>query len=107
MTRAFTVLTFSDAVRAAQTRYGTREFCAALEQKMPANGVLNEAATAFISNCDSFLIGTANREGWPYVQHRGGPKGFLRILDPDTLAFADYSGNKQYITVGNLSENDK
>jgi uncharacterized protein len=96
-----------DAVRAAQTRNGTRAFCANLERKEPANDVLTDATAAVICQCDSFLFGTTSREGWHHVQHRGGSKGFLRILDPSTLAFADYSGNKQYITVGNLTENDR
>ena len=55
---------------------------------------------------DNFFIGTASTDGWPHVQHRGGPAGFLKVLDDRTLAFADYAGNRQYITVGNLSEND-
>jgi predicted pyridoxine 5'-phosphate oxidase superfamily flavin-nucleotide-binding protein len=62
---------------------------------------------AYIAGADSFFIGTASREGWPHVQHRGGPAGFLKVLDDHTLAFADYAGNRQYITVGNLTENDR
>ncbi|MGY4155627.1 putative pyridoxine 5'-phosphate oxidase superfamily flavin-nucleotide-binding protein [Bradyrhizobium sp. USDA 4461] len=106
MVRAFTMLTFTDSVKAAQSRRGSREFCASLETKSE-NRVLDERSGSFISECDSFLLGTANRDGWPHVQHRGGPKGFLRVLGPTTLAFADYSGNQQYITVGNLSENNR
>jgi predicted pyridoxine 5'-phosphate oxidase superfamily flavin-nucleotide-binding protein len=60
-----------------------------------------------IETTASFFIGTASRDGWPHVQHRGGPAGFLKMLDERTLAFADYSGNQQYITVGNLTENDR
>ena len=107
MTRAFTAPTFSQAVKDAQLRYVTREFCTAVEAKDPPNDVLTELTADYIRGCDSFVIGTSSREGWPHVQHRGGPKGFLRILDPRTLAFADYAGNKQYITVGNLAENDR
>ena len=62
---------------------------------------------AFIAERDSFFIATANAQGQPYVQHRGGPAGFLRVLDERTLAFADYRGNRQYITLGNLAENDR
>jgi hypothetical protein len=62
---------------------------------------------AFIARRDSFYLGTANAEGQPYIQHRGGPKGFLKVLDERTLAFADFRGNKQYITAGTLAENDK
>jgi predicted pyridoxine 5'-phosphate oxidase superfamily flavin-nucleotide-binding protein len=65
------------------------------------------ALRAFIAERDSFYLGTASKDGQPYIQHRGGPKGFLKVLDAHRLAFADYRGNRQYISVGNLSENDK
>jgi predicted pyridoxine 5'-phosphate oxidase superfamily flavin-nucleotide-binding protein len=106
MTRAFTALTFTPAVKAAQTRYGAREHAAKLEERGPANDRLTEDLAAYIAGADSFFIGTASRDGWPHVQHRGGPAGFLKVLDDRTLAFADYAGNRQYITAGNLSEND-
>jgi predicted pyridoxine 5'-phosphate oxidase superfamily flavin-nucleotide-binding protein len=60
-----------------------------------------------LRRANSIIIGTASREGWPHVQHRGGPRGFIKVLAPDELAFADYSGNRQYISVGNLAENDR
>lgn len=63
--------------------------------------------TNFLSNVDSFYLSTSNSSGQPYTQHRGGPKGFLKVIDNKTLAFADFSGNRQYITTGNLNENDK
>jgi predicted pyridoxine 5'-phosphate oxidase superfamily flavin-nucleotide-binding protein len=107
MSRAFTELAFSDAVKAAQTRYGARELGERTEARDPPRDSLNEDLIAFIGAADSFFIGTASREGWPHIQHRGGPPGFLKVLDERTLAFADYAGNKQYITVGNLSENDR
>jgi predicted pyridoxine 5'-phosphate oxidase superfamily flavin-nucleotide-binding protein len=107
MSRAFTRFAFSPAVKAAQSRYGTREHGARLEAKEPANNRLNDDLIAFIAAADSFFIGTASRGGWPYVQHRGGPPGFLKVLDENTLAFADYAGNKQYISIGNLAENDR
>ena len=68
---------------------------------------VNRKLEAFIAERDSFYLGTASLDGQPYIQHRGGPKGFLKVLDPRTLAFADFSGNRQYITVGNLRENDR
>jgi hypothetical protein len=68
---------------------------------------VNRKLASFIAERDSFYLGTASLDGQPYIQHRGGPKGFLKVLDPRTLAFADYSGNRQYITVGNLRENDR
>lgn len=107
MPRAFTQLAFSSSVKAAQARYGAREHGKRLEHAEPARDRLNDDLTAFISAADSFFIATANRDGWPHMQHRGGPAGFLKVLDDCTLAFADFSGNKQYITVGNLSENDR
>ena len=107
MTRAFTQLCFSPAVKDAQARYGARERGRLLENKEAANSQLNDDLKAFIGTTTSFFIGTASRDGWPHVQHRGGPSGFLKILDDRTLAFADYTGNQQYITVGNLTENDR
>jgi len=107
MPRAFTQLAFSPAVKATQARYGTREHGARIEAMAPARDRLNGDLMSFIASADSFFIGTANREGWPHVQHRGGPAGFLKVLDDRTLAFADFAGNRQYITTGNLSENDR
>jgi len=107
MTRAFTQLCFSPAVKDAQARYGARERGRRLENKEPANRRLNDDLKAFIGTTTSFFIGTASLDGWPHVQHRGGPPGFLATLDDCTLAFADYLGNQQYITVGNLTENDR
>jgi predicted pyridoxine 5'-phosphate oxidase superfamily flavin-nucleotide-binding protein len=107
MSRAFTALGFSPAVKAVQARYGVREHALRIEQREPANDRLNADLTAFIAAADSFFIATASRDGWPHVQHRGGPPGFLKVLDDRTLAFADYAGNRQLITVGNLSENDR
>lgn len=107
MPRAFARLAFSPAVKAAQARYGAREHGELLERRDPPRDRLNDDLAAFIAAADSFFIGTASREGWPHVQHRGGPAGFLKVLDDRTLAFADFSGNKHYITAGNLAENDR
>jgi uncharacterized protein len=107
MPRAFTRLAFSPAVKAAQARYGAREHGERLQRAEPARDRLNGDLAAFIAATDSFFIGTASHDGWPHVQHRGGPAGFLKVLDDRTLAFADFSGNKQYITAGNLAENDR
>lgn len=68
---------------------------------------LGEDEMAFIAERDSFYMATVNEDGWPYVQHRGGPKGFLRVVDEHTLAFADVSGNRQYVSTGNLAANDR
>jgi uncharacterized protein len=107
MARAFTQFAFSPAVKAAQARYGGREHGERLEQAGPARDRLNADLMAFVAGTDSFFIATTSRHGWPYMQHRGGPTGFLKVLDDHTLAFADYAGNKQYITAGNLSENNR
>jgi len=108
MARAFAQLAFSPAVKAAQARYGAREHGERLESaQQPARDRLNADLIAFIAAADSFFIGTAGEDGWPHVQHRGGPVGLLKVLDDRTLAFADFSGNRQYITVGNLAENDR
>lgn len=107
MTRAFTRLAFSPAVKAAQARYGARQHGERLERQDPARDRLNADLIGYIASADSFFIGTANSDGWPHVQHRGGPPGFLKVFDERTLAFADYAGNKHYITAGNLSENNR
>ena len=83
--------------RGSRSHYEDRDF----REKIDAN------IAAFIAERDSFYLATANAEGQPYIQHRGGPKGFLRVLDETTLAFADYTGNHQYITSGNLADNDR
>src|SRR5262249_28399388 len=98
---------FSPAVKAAQTRYGAREHGVRTESKDPVNDRLTDELITFVGGVNSFFIGTTSREGWPHVQHRGGPPGFLKVLDDRTLVFPDYAGNKQYITVGNLSENNR
>jgi predicted pyridoxine 5'-phosphate oxidase superfamily flavin-nucleotide-binding protein len=107
MPRAFTRLAFSPAVKTAQARYGARVHGERLERAEPARDRLNSDLITFVAAADSFFIATTSRDGWPYMQHRGGPAGFLKVLDDRTLAFADYAGNKQYITAGNLSENDR
>jgi uncharacterized protein len=98
---------FSPAVKAIQSRKGSREAYAHVEQSGGWRSEVDEYLTAFLANTNSFYFATASKDGQPYIQHRGGPKGFVKILDKNTLAFADYSGNRQYITQGNLSENPK
>ena len=94
---------FTPAVRAAQERYGSRAMGERLENDTRDDGQLGPAETAFIEERDGFYLATVNEEGWPYVQFRGGAPGFLKVLDPGRLAFADLRGNRQYISVGNLS----
>ncbi|WP_407120695.1 pyridoxamine 5'-phosphate oxidase family protein [Bradyrhizobium sp. STM 3561] len=97
---------FSPAVKAIQARKGSREAYADSEQRGWRTEVDDNVA-AFLADANSFYFATASAEGQPYIQHRGGPKGFLKVLDKQTLAFADYAGNRQFITQGNLSENPK
>lgn len=98
---------FTPAVKAIQARKGSREGYAHVEQNGGWRTEVDERLAAFLTETNSFYLATANRDGQPYIQHRGGPKGFIKVLDKKTLAFADYSGNRQYITQGNLSENPK
>lgn len=107
MTRAFTSLAFSPSVRATQERYGSRARMVQLAVREPERAALSDDMQDRLRRANSIIIGTASREGWPHVQHRGGPRGFIKVLAPDELAFADYSGNRQYISVGNLAENDR
>ena len=95
---------FTPAVKAIQIRKGSREAYAAHGDWRTG---IDENLAAFLGEATSFYLATASAEGQPYIQHRGGPKGFIKILDMNTLAFADYAGNRQYITQGNLSENPK
>jgi predicted pyridoxine 5'-phosphate oxidase superfamily flavin-nucleotide-binding protein len=98
---------FTPAVKAIQTRKGSREAYAHVEERGGWRTEVDENLAAFLAEANSFYLATASADGQPYIQHRGGPKGFIRILDKNTLAFADYKGNQQFITQGNLSENPK
>jgi predicted pyridoxine 5'-phosphate oxidase superfamily flavin-nucleotide-binding protein len=98
---------FTPAVKAIQARKGSRESYARVEQHGGWRTEIDDQLTAFLAAQDSIFMATATADGQPYLQHRGGPKGFIKVLDKNTLAFADYSGNRQYITQGNLSENPK
>jgi len=100
-------IAFTPAVKAAQEARGSR---AGYEKAMTRHDWADRVTPvleAFLAERDSFYLGTASTDGQPYIQHRGGPKGFLKVLDEHRLAFADYRGNRQYISVGNLNENDK
>ena len=98
---------FTPAVKAIQARRGSRNSYARMEQNGSWETVITPELEDFIAAQTSFYMATANADGQPYIQHRGGPAGFLRVLDECTLAFVDYAGNKQYISIGNLSENPK
>src|SRR6201995_1987953 len=98
---------FTPAVKAIQTRKGSRDAYPHVEENGGSRTEVDENLAGFLANTNSFYLATANAGGQPYIQHRGGPKGFIKVLDKTTLAFADFSGNRQFITQGNLSENPK
>ncbi|PNG25435.1 pyridoxamine 5'-phosphate oxidase family protein [Methylocella silvestris] len=98
---------FTPSVKAAQTRKGSRAAYARLEEKGSFETRITPDLAAFIGAQISVFLATASRDGQPYIQHRGGPPGFLRVLDDKTIGFADFAGNRQYVTLGNLAENPK
>jgi len=107
MARAFAEIAFTDSVKAAQTLLGSRRAYKKLELERERGDRLSERERDFLTECDSFYMGSVSETGWPYVQHRGGPKGFLKVLDDQTVACADFRGNKQYISVGNLNVDNR
>lgn len=102
MSRHFAEIAYTAAVRAEQRHYNGAELALGAG---PAAAELGGRERAFIAARDSFYLATVNEAGWPHVQHRGGPAGFLRAVGPAALAFADYNGNRQYVSVGNLRGN--
>ncbi len=100
-------IAFTPTVKALQTTRGSREAYARQEARGGFRTLIDDSLVDFLSGIDTAYLATANATGQPYAQHRGGPKGFIRVLDDRTLAFADYTGNKQYISTGNLADNDK
>ncbi|CAD6879018.1 Flavodoxin reductases (ferredoxin-NADPH reductases) family 1 [Methylomonas albis] len=107
MPTAFADICFTPSVKAAQSLYGSRQANRGFELSEDARNSLGEREAEFIAERDSFYQATVSESGWPYVQHRGGPKGFLKVLDDRTLGFADFRGNIQYLSVGNLNANDR
>lgn len=107
MPRAFADIAFTESVKTAQQRYGSREHNKRFEQSPDQRNSLSEFDAEFISSRDSFYQASVGENAWPYVQHRGGAKGFLKVLDGSTLGYADYRGNRQYISVGNINANDR
>ena len=107
MGHKFAELAFTASVREEQKALGSRASYAAMERGADYNHVLTEHEAAFIGARDSFYMASVSETGWPYVQHRGGPAGFVRVLDERTLGFADFRGNRQYVSVGNLRRDDR
>ena len=104
MAHRFAELMFTPSVKAVQERMGSRGgYEDVVLPGTPRNDAFGSAERAFIAARDSFYMATTSETGWPYVQHRGGPAGFLKVLDDRTLGFADYRGNRQYVSVGNLA----
>lgn len=103
MTQRPVDVAFTPTVKAVQARKGSREIYARMEM----GEAIDESLAAFIAGVRSFYLATASADGQPYIQHRGGPPGFLHVVDQRTLAFADFVGNRQFITTGNLAENPK
>jgi uncharacterized protein len=100
-------IAFTPAVKAIQAVKGSRASYARMESHGGWQTKITPDLTSFLEGLDMFYLGTANGEGQPYIQYRGGPAGFLKVIDDQTLGFADFDGNRQYITLGNLSENPK
>ncbi|HEY2153798.1 MAG TPA: pyridoxamine 5'-phosphate oxidase family protein [Vicinamibacterales bacterium] len=108
MAHNFGSLAFTPVIKALQEQHGSRRTYAKREGESPSSpDRLSPDETAFISERDSVYMASVGSSGWPYIQHRGGPKGFLKVIDDRTIAFADYSGNKQYISTGNLTTDNR
>lgn len=107
MGNRFGALTFTSRVKAMQHAEGSRRAYAKQEAGPDRNDRLGPDEAEFISARDSFYMATVSETGWPYIQHRGGPKGFVKVVDERTLVFADVRGNKQFVSVGNVQGNDR
>jgi len=107
MPHTFAMTMFSEPAKKIQERFGSRAAYERMARSGSGEQELGIQEAEFIAARNSVYMGTVTPDGWPYIQHRGGPTGFLHVLDEHTLAFADYSGNKQYISTGNLAVNDR
>ncbi len=108
MPRRYAELMFTANIRAPQEEGGSRDAFAKLEKPgAPGRDALREEEREFIASRNSFYLAAVTATGWPYIQHHGGPAGFLKVLDALTLGFADYGGNMQFVSIGNLAENDR
>ena len=107
MGNAFAEIAFTQGVRELQIQAGSRERYATMDESANRRDKLTERETTFIESRDHFFQASVSETGWPYVQHRGGPAGFLKVLDERTLGFADYRGNVQYVSVGNLIHDNR
>ncbi len=103
--KTFAEIAFTPAVQALQEAHGSRASYARMQAR-PSEG-LGAREVEFLARADSFFMATVNETGWPYVQHRGGPRGFLKVLSPSRIAFADFGGNRQFVSTGNASRDDR
>lgn len=107
MTSRYLNLLFTPSIRAEQERQGSRRAYARGDAPQPERDLLDADVAYFIAQADSFYMATVGASGWPYMQHRGGPPGFVKVLAQGTIGFADYRGNRQYVSVGNLADDDR
>jgi hypothetical protein len=107
MTHRFADIAFTPAVQALQERAGSRAQCARMQAQGGPSDTLGHREAEFLGAADSFYMATVSETGWPYVQHRGGPVGFLKVLSPRQLGFADFRGNVQYVSAGNAATDDR
>ena len=107
MGHKFAEIAFTNAVKGFQSEQGSRNSYARMENGGDYNDVLGPNEAQFIAARDSFYMATVSETGWPYVQHRGGPAGFVKIIDDKMLGFADFRGNRQYVSAGNLRQNER
>ena len=103
----FAEIAFTPAVQALQTKHGSRGSYARMQSETVPGIGLGPRETEYLAGADSFYLATVSETGWPYVQHRGGPRGFLRVLGPTQLAFADFRGNRQFVSAGNVARDDR
>lgn len=107
MSNKFADITFTSSVKEAQRRNGSRKRYEREALLDPNSGALGSQEAGFIAARDSFYMATVSETGWPYVQHRGGPPGFVKVFDPETIAFPDFRGNRQYVSLGNITSDDR
>lgn len=107
MGNKFAEIAFTKSVRKIQEIQGSRKGYASWDEGADVNDKLSDRETAFIVERDSFYLASVSETGWPYVQHRGGPNGFVRVLDNQTIGFSDYAGNRQYVSFGNICNDDR
>jgi predicted pyridoxine 5'-phosphate oxidase superfamily flavin-nucleotide-binding protein len=107
MAHKYAQIAFTEQVRQVQTEQNSRSAYARMDQGADYNYLLSDNEAAFIQDRDSFYMASVSETDWPYIQHRGGPKGFMRVLDESTIGFADFKGNRQYVSMGNFRGNDR